>query len=70
MRKNKKKIIQLPVEFNPGTMRYEPKLLLRRLGRKPRIKIDWKFIVILIILVGFMFILFLIILKKYIPTLY
>lgn len=68
MKKRKKKIeIELPQKFNPGTMKYEPALPARKTDRKMKVKIDWKFIIILIILVSALLGTLFIILRKYLP---
>ncbi len=49
-KKNKRiKIIEPKMEFNPGTQKYELVLPLRKTGKKVKIKVSWKWIILLII---------------------
>lgn len=64
-KKRKKKVIELPQKFNPGTMRYEPILPIRKTDKKLRVKINWKLIIALIILLSILLAIFFIALKRY-----
>jgi hypothetical protein len=62
----KPKEINLKVEFNPGTMKYEPVLPLRK--AKKKIKFEWGSLIILIIMIILITLGFLLALKyKLIP---
>ncbi len=60
--KIKKKVIELKTEFNPGTMKYEPKLPLREKSVKG--KTNWELIIILLIILVISIGIFLWILQK------
>ncbi|MBI3623069.1 hypothetical protein HY212_03240 [Candidatus Pacearchaeota archaeon] len=57
----KTKEIQLPTKFNPGTMKFEPILPLRKTNKKVKLNVNWWFIIAIIIgaivllLIGFLF---------------
>lgn len=46
MKKKKIKEIKLPMKFNPGLQKYEPVLALRKTGRKVKVKMNIKDIII------------------------
>ena len=49
MKKKNIKLIKPKMEFNPGTQKYEPVLPLKRIGKKFEVKINLKWIILLII---------------------
>jgi hypothetical protein len=48
-KKPKKKIINLPMKFNPGIERFEPELPTKDKKMKTPIQISWPWIIILIL---------------------
>lgn len=56
---------QLQMKFNPGTLKYEPELPKKKNNKKRKIKIDWRFIGFLIIILIILLGIFLIVLKNY-----
>ena len=60
MKKKKARMINLPMEFNPGTQKYEPELPLKLSNKKRKIDINWfgLFIIMLIITLGMLFLYF------------
>jgi uncharacterized membrane protein len=53
-KKTKTKEIKLPMEFNPGTEKYEPRLPVRKTKENVKKRIDNKFdLIIIIILIIF-----------------
>lgn len=48
-KKSKIKEIKLPMKFNPGLQKYEPTLPILKKGKKPKIKVDWSIIILLIL---------------------
>ncbi len=59
MEKEKIKEIKLPMKFNPGFKKYEPELPVKKSNKKLKVKVDWRFIILviisIIILTGFVF---------------
>jgi hypothetical protein len=59
IKKRKIKIIEPKMEFNPGTMKYEPKLSLRKTKENIKKRMDIRdlimFIIILVIAAGIIF---------------
>lgn len=53
----KRKNINVSMEFNPGTMKYEPVLPLRK-ERENKVSFDWKWVIILLILITLFFLFF------------
>lgn len=51
MNQQRKRIkeIELPMEFNPGTKKYEPVLPLKETQKKLNQKIGWKYIILITI---------------------
>lgn len=49
MKSTKTKFIEPQMEFNPGRQKYEPVLPLRKNKSRTKMKVDWKWIIILII---------------------
>ena len=41
----------LPMEFNPGLKKYEPSLPLKKSNKKPEMKVDWKWIILLCLII-------------------
>lgn len=64
MKKKKTEEIKLPMKFNPGTQKYEPSLPLRKTGKKVKVKIDLKDIIIGITLL-ILITIFMLLLKNY-----
>ena len=63
--KKETKFVNLKMEFNPGTQKYEPILPLKKV--KNKIEVDWKFIITLIIAIIILLGILLITLKNYLP---
>lgn len=51
MAKKKVKNIELPMDFNPGTMKFEPRLPIRKGKNKEKVNLKWFWIVIAVILI-------------------
>jgi len=49
-KKKKIKFLKIPMKFNPGKQKYEPNLPLTKKGEKPKIKINWHLMSLIIIL--------------------
>lgn len=64
MKKKKIKEIKLPMKFNPGLQKYEPVLALRKTGKKVKIEMNVKNIIIGIIILVLL-IIFIIFLKNH-----
>ncbi|MEK6859797.1 MAG: hypothetical protein AABX54_03205 [Nanoarchaeota archaeon] len=43
--------ISLPMRYNPGLGKYEPELPARKTRKKTELKIDWKWLIIFIIII-------------------
>ncbi|MEX2017376.1 MAG: hypothetical protein WD876_02795 [Candidatus Pacearchaeota archaeon] len=56
--RNNKKNIKLKEEFNPATIQYEPVLPVKKSKTKLKVRLNWKVISILIIIILFLYALF------------
>ena len=63
MAKNKIKYLKPIMEFNSGRQIYEPVLPLRKVGKKIRISVNWKWIIILLLTLGLLLAIFLVFLR-------
>jgi len=63
MPKNKIKYLKPRMEFNPGRQVYEPILPLRKVGKKIRISVNWKWVITLLLTLGLLLAIFLVFLR-------
>ncbi|MBS3092547.1 hypothetical protein J4466_03965 [Candidatus Pacearchaeota archaeon] len=59
MKKTRKKKLEMPMEFNPGLQKYEPVFTLRKTNKQIKLKISWKrltfiaIILLILLITGF-----------------